>query len=170
VTRPDAGPTQFVALEPREQVVGLVDLSKIPPPLAHAARVADSGATGDALGGYVVRAVIVMLKAGALTPATLGTRGAHANLVNLAGLATARDEPAAAALVVGEYLLAHEFGDAETSQNVTGGFLPGTGYTGADHEALPSWSGPRGVEEHRRGHLFINVCSLAYCMLFCLQF
>ena len=24
------------------------------------------------------------------------------------------------------------------------------------HEDVPSWSGPRGVEEHRRGHLFIN--------------
>jgi hypothetical protein len=35
------------------------------------------------------------------------------------------------------------------------GFLSGLGYSGVGHEAIPSWSGLRGVAGHHRGHFFI---------------
>ena len=75
-----------------------MNFSKIRPPAPHAAGIADSRAPGYALSGYVVRAVTVVLEAGAFAAIPLRAT-TDANLVEEAGCGAGRDEPLTATLV-----------------------------------------------------------------------
>ncbi len=66
----------------------------------------------------MVRAVAVMLVAGALTPVALRPRGAYADLVYLAGSGTAWNQPATAALVVLKDVLGVKLEESEPSKDV----------------------------------------------------
>ncbi len=105
---------------PSEQIVVLVNLLKVLPPAPDAAAIADSGAPGDSLGGYVVRAVTMMLVADALATIPLRTYGAYANFVELVRLATGGDEPPSGALVASENVLGVELVESEPSKDVGG--------------------------------------------------
>ncbi len=92
----------------------------------------------------------VVLKADALATITLRAHGAHADLVDLARISTARHEVAAAAEIVAHDPLAVELVESEPPKDVGGqsfgsGFFARMGYSGLGHEAAPSWSGPRGA-------------------------
>jgi len=93
---------------------------EIRPPAPLPAGVAHGATPGDALGGYVVAAMAVMLVADALAPVTLRSHGAYANLVDLAELATARDEPTAAAPVDLEDVVGVKLVESEPAKMVGG--------------------------------------------------
>jgi hypothetical protein len=135
----DAGSTKDIAGEPGEQAVILGDLAQLWPPAALSATVADGGALGGHRGADEVRAMPVVLVSDAFTAIALGAR-TDTNLVDVAGLATGRDEPTTAAEVL--EVLAVGLEEAATSPDILGdGFLPGTGYSSAGHEVPPRGPG-----------------------------
>jgi len=115
----DAVPADTVAGEPREEAVVLMDLGQVLPPFPHPASIAYRGAASDPLSGYVVRAVVMMLRALALAPIALGTN-ADANLVDPAGLSATRDDPPTASLVALKNVLSVKLEEAEPSKNIGG--------------------------------------------------
>jgi hypothetical protein len=120
-----AGATQIVAREERQVIVP--DLEETPTPGALPAAVAHAAALGDALGGHEVRAMLVGGEAPALAPVALGA-DAGADLVPPVGGGPGRDEPAPAALVGGEDLVAAKLDDAEAAEDVLGSSLAGDGF------------------------------------------
>jgi hypothetical protein len=112
------GAAQLVALEEREVVVA--DLEEVPAPGALPAPVAHAAALAHALGGHDVRAMLVGAEAPALAPVALGVH-AHANLVQPVRIGPGRDEPAPAALVGAEDIVAAKLGDTEAAEDVLGG-------------------------------------------------
>ena len=111
---------QTVSREPREQAVLFVDLSKLRPPAAFSAAIADSGlATGDG-GTDHVAAVTVALVSRAFAAVTLRA-SADADLVEPVGHGPGRDEPAAASLVAGKELVAVELEEPKPAKDILGG-------------------------------------------------
>ena len=111
------GFTEPVAREPGEEADVLLYLGKLRPPAAFSATVTDGGSAGDTLRGYQVRTMPVRGESLALAAVTLGT-DAGANLVHLARLDTGRDQPAAAALVAREDLVAVKLEETGAAKDV----------------------------------------------------
>ena len=103
-----------------------MDLLKLSPPASDAASIADRRAPGDPLGGYVVRAMAVVLVASTLATVSLMT-ASDANLVDDAGGSTARDEPTPAALVAVENVLGVKLEEPKPSEDVGGRWF-GSGF------------------------------------------
>ena len=97
-----------------------MNLGEISPPAPLPAAIADRAAPGNALSRYVVSAMPMGCESLALATIPLRTRGAHANLVGLAGLAAARNQPTPAALVAGENLVGVELEESEPAKVVGG--------------------------------------------------
>ena len=97
-----------------------MDLPEVPPPAPFSAAVADGATPGNALSGYVVRAVAVPGETLALATVPLGAHRRDANLVGEAGLGPARDDPLARALVAVEGVLGVKLEESETSKVVGG--------------------------------------------------
>src|SRR3954469_9488055 len=94
-----AGPAEHVSRPPRQQLVLLEDLKESTPILALPAATADGAPVVGNLCADNVAAVVVVHEADALAGATLRA-AADTNLVELAALAAAGDEPLAGAQVL----------------------------------------------------------------------
>jgi hypothetical protein len=89
---PNAGAAEHVARKPRQQLIVLVNLRQLRPVLPLSTGIANGAPPMSDLSADEMRAMIVVLEADALTPAPLRMPGrADANLIDLAGLAAARD-------------------------------------------------------------------------------
>ena len=115
---------EYVARKPSEQLVLLLNLGKLRPPAPLSASVTDTGATSDTLSGYQVRAMPMRGKAPALAAVTLWAN-TGADLVKATALGAGRDEPASAALVAGEDLVAVGLKEAATSPYIVEGWFGG---------------------------------------------
>jgi hypothetical protein len=94
-----------------------LNLGKLRPPAASSAAVADGALLAGYGGANDVTAVAVVFVTDAL--AGRGASDADANLVDLGGLGTGRDEPTTAALVAGEELVAVELEEPTPAKGVT---------------------------------------------------
>jgi hypothetical protein len=159
--RPDARPTEHVHGEPREELVLLLNLCNLRPPTPDAACIAYSRTAGYTLGGYVVAAMAVMLKATALAPAALRA-ATDANLMDVATRGAGRYEVAPSTLVAGENVLAMKLVKSEPSQVVGGERLHL--YTLVDQGSTLLGPG-LGVFPHCRGHLRLRL----YCFIVCID-
>ena len=104
-----------------------MNLVEVLPPAALPARVANGGADCDAPGCYHVATMLVPPEPDTLAVAALWAHGAHTYLVDLARLATTRDEPTARALVGREDVVGVKLVETETAKNV-GGQCFGSGF------------------------------------------
>jgi hypothetical protein len=119
--------TQAVAREPGEQLVVFLNLGKLRPPATLSASVTHGALPRSASCGLDVRAMLVRGEPPAL--ARLAAN-ASANLVDLGGLGTGRDEPLTAALVAGEDLVAVKLEQAEPAKDVSGLWFGGDWWCG----------------------------------------
>jgi hypothetical protein len=110
----------MVTRKPGEELVFLVGLLEFRPPAPGAAAIADGGAAGYTLGGYMVAAMAIVLKAGTLATITPRVHRTHANLVDEAGSGAGRDKVASCSLVAFENVLGVTLEEAQASKDVGG--------------------------------------------------